>query len=87
MIGLQALEAGFKREADIFPIQRLVWSNTAVIIARGAADLRGEDDFLTIAALRQPVTDVGLGQSLRFRARGTGYISATSIRLIPWLMA
>ena len=69
IIGLQTLQAGVQRLADIFPVQDVVWSNTAVVITRGPADLRGEHQLFAIAAFRQPVADVGFGQPLGLRAR------------------
>ena len=72
IIGLQALQAVVQRLADVFTIQLVVRTNAAVVIAGRAAHFRGDNQLFAIAALRQPVTDVGFRQALGFRARRDG---------------
>ena len=72
IIGLQTLQAVVQRIADVFAIQLVVRTNAAVVIAGRAADFRGDNQLFAIAALRQPVADVGFRQALGFRARRDG---------------
>ena len=69
IIGLQTLQAVVQRVANVFAIQRVVRANAAVVIARRAADFRGDNQLFAVAAFCQPVADVGFGQTLGFRAR------------------
>ena len=72
IIGLQTLQAVVQSIADVFAIQLVVRTNAAVVIAGRAADFRGDNQLFAIAALRQPVADVGFRQALGFRARRDG---------------
>ena len=93
VIGLQPLQAGVQRLADIFAVQDVIGPNAAVVIARGPANFGGQHQLFAIAAFRQPVADVGFSQPLSFRARRDGVhfgdidqIDAVGDRIVELLM-
>ena len=61
VVGIQALQAGVQRVADIFAVQRLVRANRGVCAARRTRDLAGEDHFIAAAARLQPAADILFG--------------------------
>lgn len=58
-----------QRFTNVLAVQRLVWPNAAVVIARRTADFRGDNQLFAAALFRQPVANVGFGESTGFRSR------------------